>query len=117
MGGDGSGRWGWHRAKTDTDGLLRPDARWPARQGYLDPGTSGAYAVAWPRGDRPAGDILVRYDADRPGELVLASRTRRPAGEPWSPARRQAGRGRRAMEAEGDALADLRADRGTDTYR
>ena len=112
-----SGRWGWHRAKTDTGGLPKLDVRWLARRGFLAPGTSGLYPVAWSGGDRPAGDILVRYDADRPGELVLASRTRRPAGEPWSPARRQAGRGRRAMEAEGDALADLRADRGTDTYR
>jgi hypothetical protein len=87
MGGYGSGRWGWHRAKTDTDGLLRLDVRWLARQGYLDPGTSGAYAVAWSWGDRPAGDILVRYDGDRPDELVLDYRTRRGEGAPWAPVR------------------------------
>ena len=63
------------------------DVRWLARQGYLAPDTSGVYAVAWSRGDRPAGDILVRSDADRPGELVLDYRTRRYEGEPWAPVR------------------------------
>jgi hypothetical protein len=87
MGGFGSGRWGWHGAKTDTDGLLRLDVRFLARQGYLDPNTSGAYSVAWSRGDRPAGDILVRYDATRPGELVLDYRVRVGEGDPWEPVR------------------------------
>ena len=87
MGGDGSGRWGGHRAKPDTDGLLTLDVRWLARQGYLAPNASGAYSVAWSRGDRPAGDILVRYDGDRPDELVLDYRTRRGEGAPWAPVR------------------------------
>ena len=51
MGGYGSGRWGWHRAKTDTDGLLRLDVRWLARQGLIAPGVVGALAVAWSRGE------------------------------------------------------------------
>ena len=87
MGGDGSGRWGGHRAKPDTDGLLTLDVRWLARQGYLAPNASGAYSVAWSRGDRPAGAILLRYDADRPDELVLDYRTRRHEGGPWTPVR------------------------------
>ena len=64
MGGDGSGRWGWHRVKADTDGLPRLDVRWLARQGSLAPNASGLYSVAWSRGDRPAGDILLRSDAE-----------------------------------------------------
>ena len=87
MGGYGSGRWGWHRAKTDTDGLLKLDVRWLARQGHLSPGTSGIYAVAWSRGDRPAGDILIRYDGDRPDGLTLDYRMRQGEGAPWEAVR------------------------------
>ena len=87
MGGDGSGRRGGRRAKAETDGRLRLDVRWLARQGCLAPGTSGLYSVAWSRGGRPAGDLLVRSDADRPGELVLAYYARRGEGAPWAPVR------------------------------
>ncbi len=79
MGGYGSGRWGW-RAKEDTDGLLRLDVRWLARQGYLDASTAGTYPVAWSRGDRLAGDVLVRYDAARrAGARLPRPRARRRA--------------------------------------
>ncbi len=87
MGGYGSSRWGWRRTRTDTDGLLKLDVRWLARQGYLAPGTSGVYPVAWSQGDRPAGDITIHYDADRPDELVLDYRERRHESESWSPVR------------------------------
>jgi hypothetical protein len=87
MGGHGSGRWGWHRARTDTDGLLRLDVRWLARQGLIAPGVVGSLAVAWSRGEQPAGDIAVRYDDRRPGEVVLDYRVRGREGEPWSAVR------------------------------
>lgn len=87
MGGYGSGRWGWHRAKTDTDGLLKLDVRWVARQGLIARGVAGSLAVAWSRRGRPAGDIAVRYDDRRPGEVVLDYRMREGEGESWSPVR------------------------------
>ncbi len=83
MGGFGSGRRGWHLAKTVTDGLLKLDVRYLARQGYLDSNTLGVYSVAWSRGDRPAGDILVLFDTDRPDELALDYGVRRGEVTPW----------------------------------
>ena len=87
MGGHGSGRWGAGGTRAVTDGPLRLDVRWLARQGCLGPNTTGSYVVGWLRGDEPAGDILVRYDADRPAELVLTYHARRGEGGPWRPIR------------------------------
>ena len=65
-----------------SDGLLRLDVRWLARQGLIVPGVVGSLAVAWSRGEQPAGDITVRYDDRRPGEVVLDYRVRGREGEP-----------------------------------
>ena len=85
MGGYGSGRLAWHRAKTTTDGLLKLDVRWLAREGCLSPNATGACGVSWSQGDDPTGDILVRYDAARPSEIVLDYRVRVRDDDPWQP--------------------------------
>ena len=65
MGGYGSGGWGWHRAKRETDGLLRLDVRWLARQGYRAPTTSTPSR-------RPSGSAELRVIA---ATIVLPSPT------------------------------------------
>lgn len=91
MGGNGSGRWGWHRAKGTTDPELRLDVRHLARRGLIAPGVVGSLPVAWARGERPAGDILARYDDGRPGEIILEYRVRRSEGAPSEPVRERVG--------------------------
>lgn len=87
MGGYGSGRWGWHRTKETSDRLLRLDVRLLARSGLIAPGVVGWLPVAWSRGDRPAGEVLVGYNHGRPGEVVLEYRVRRSEVEAWEPVR------------------------------
>ena len=41
MGGQGSGVWVRRNTKTTTDGLLRLDVNWLAREGFLVPGATG----------------------------------------------------------------------------
>lgn len=91
MGGYGSGRWGRHRAKGTTDPLPRLDVHHLARLGLIVPGAVRSLAVAWSRGDEPAGDILVRYDDGRPHEVVLEYRVRKEDDEAWRPVRESVG--------------------------
>ncbi len=85
MGGYGSTRWNWERARTDTAGLLKLDVRWLAHRGCLNPGT--VCTLNWSRGDgEPAGNIWTRMDWERPC-LTLEYATRRDGNSDWVPHR------------------------------
>ncbi len=82
MGGYGSGeRW---RSKPKTDAALRLDIRWLARVGLIRPGLSGWMPMYWTCNGKPSGDIRVRYDGQRPDELILDYRTRGPYETDWT---------------------------------
>lgn len=83
MGGYGSGRWGLRPTKGTTDAALRLDVRFLTRAGLIAPGVVGSLVVAWSRGGEPAGTVEVRYDHDRPGEVVLDYGVRRGEDAPW----------------------------------
>jgi len=88
MGGYGSGRWGWARTRDTTADALRLDVRSLARRGLFaaGPGSVAEGEVRWGRGNDVTDWIAVTYAGDRPGEVVLDYRTRRP-GEEWVPVR------------------------------
>ncbi len=64
MGGYGSGRWGWYRARGMTAPEFRLDVRWLVRQGLVAPGVAGSLAFAWTSGGRPAGEVLAHHETN-----------------------------------------------------
>jgi hypothetical protein len=78
MGGFGSGRWGWHWKKTDTDPLPRLDVRDLARRGKLTPGVWSS--VHWTRGGKPAGSIAVVAE---PNAVILDYKSKGPMETEW----------------------------------
>jgi hypothetical protein len=85
MGGYGSGERFFSKATTDH--ALRLDVRWLAREGIIRPGVLVSTSLHWTRNGKPDGDIRVRYDADRPHELILDYRTRGPLDAEWTDVR------------------------------
>ncbi len=82
MGGFGSTRWDWHRARQTTDPLLWLDVRLLARRGALTPGAWST--TSWTCRGEPSGDISQRAETDA---LILDYRTKGPVDADWQPVR------------------------------
>lgn len=82
MGGFGSTRWGWHRARQTTDPLLWLDVRILARQGSLTPGVWST--TSWTCRGEPSGSITHRAKADA---LILDYHVKGPRDADWQPVR------------------------------
>ena len=106
MGGSGSGRWGMAQTKQDTEGLLRLDVRYLARNGYLaaQVGEEAVGTLVWSCQNRPVGEIVVRYRGDQPQVLTLEYTVRRRVGAPLEVVREQIALERTACRYGGERV-------------